>query len=124
MVEKVLCHRATNGTLHETWYEAAEAEATAHVLAMLPTWPEGSVDRAAIAKDVAKSIFIDRDKETTIAMGSLLRLFQQAPAADPDETELKQRHDAGAIPLDEFPRVLQSRRDRKPWFPIFAGGKQ
>lgn len=118
MVEKVLCHRSAIGTLHETWYEAAEAEATSYVKAMLPTWAEGKADRDEIARDVARMIFIDRDREATIAMGSLLRLFQQAPAAEPqDATQLHSE------PLDEFPRVLQPRSARKAWFPKFASNQ-
>ncbi len=118
MVEKVLCHRSATGSLHETWYQAAEAEATAYVKAMLPTWAEGKADREDIARDIAKAIFIDRDREATIAMGSLLRLFQQAPAAEPSEPTPLQGE-----PLDEFPRVLQPRPARKAWFPKFASNQ-
>lgn len=106
MPNQVKAWRASDGTYHGTWEEAAFVEAKNAFLVLMPGFPEGYT-RDEMAADLAKVVFIDKDEQATKALAGMLHLFQTAPSE-------------GTAEMAERFAPAASDRSR---FKIFGGGR-
>ena len=119
MVLAVSAFRASDGSLHPTWDEAACNDAAHYVLALLPGLDPTLAQeaRVQIATEIARDVFITKDEASTRAIVGLISLFQSMPksVADPVTHEMAARFQ---MPEDE--------EEERGWFGrrVINGGKK
>lgn len=80
MPHEVMGWRATDGSMHDTWAAAAEVEAVGLMMAILPV---GLECREQLARQMARALFIDRDRAMVTGIAGLMDLMQTEPAPKP-----------------------------------------
>ena len=80
MPHEIMGWKASNGTMHETWAEAAQVEAVGLMMAMLPV---NLSDRKGVAERMAHDLFVKRERSILAGLDGLIDLIKTEPRTKP-----------------------------------------
>lgn len=76
MPHEIMGWKSSDGSMHETWSEAAAVEAVGLMMAILPV---GLQHRDQIAEQMARSLFLNREKSMVAGIAGLMALMESEP---------------------------------------------
>lgn len=80
MPHEVMGWRATDGSLHGSWDEAAAVEATMQIFNMLPS---NLPERDEVAAEMAHRMMIEKDAGFMTAFANLIKIMETQPHPKP-----------------------------------------
>jgi len=80
MPHEIMGWKASDGTMHETWAEAAQVEAVGLMMAMLPV---DLPDREGVAERMAHDLFVKQDRSILAGLDGLIALIKTEPRTKP-----------------------------------------
>ena len=80
MPHEIMGWKASDGTMHETWAEAAQVEAVGLMMAMLPVDLQ---DREGVAERMAHDLFVKRERSLLAGLDGLIALIKTEPRTTP-----------------------------------------
>lgn len=116
MITSTMMWKSTEGVGYGTWKECAIAEATRH----LKVWLPDIESRDAIALEMARLVYIDKNEEACAAWGALFMIAETEPEYAPDGSEIIPRH---YEVMTDVPKMFKTDQKQRGFFKAIIGGK-
>lgn len=116
MITSTMMWKGSDGVGYATWKECAIAEATKQLRAWLPDIE----NRDAIALEMARLVYVDKDEEACAAWGKLYRIAETEPDYAADGSEIFPRQ---YEPMTDVPKMFKADQKQRGFFRTIVGGR-